>query len=250
MLGLLLDVLQPDPLDTQSSVSAQNQLNWTRNTKTTGVPLLVHCWFYHPVAAPKIQNAPSRTAFVSQDSGKHLSGLYALYTFSSAFSIGISPKEEKVGSMCLSQVSPEKGTPIFGELEIGVGQNLTTRNRTAGFSPWFHLPGFHLGYPFLTHSHIGTSSLPRKASRQLRALGSTGTPAARSARRRACPGWTSSSEGSRRSPRSLKGSPRTTGPPAPRSWRRGDPTWRAARSVEKNWNPLWGGILQEGQGCY
>ena len=25
---------------------------------------------------------------------------------------------------------------------------------TTGFSPWFHLPGFHFGYPFLTHSHV------------------------------------------------------------------------------------------------
>ena len=24
----------------------------------------------------------------------------------------------------------------------------------AGFSPWFHLPGFHFGYLFLTHSHL------------------------------------------------------------------------------------------------
>ena len=27
---------------------------------------------------------------------------------------------------------------------------------TAGFSPWFHLPGFHFGCPFLTHSHAGS----------------------------------------------------------------------------------------------
>ena len=26
-------------------------------------------------------------------------------------------------------------------LDMGVGQNEATRNRTAGFSPWFHLPG-------------------------------------------------------------------------------------------------------------
>ena len=25
----------------------------------------------------------------------------------------------------------------------------------AGFSPWFHLPGFHFEYPFLTHSQLG-----------------------------------------------------------------------------------------------
>ncbi|CAJ1362328.1 unnamed protein product [Effrenium voratum] len=27
---------------------------------------------------------------------------------------------------------------------------------TAGLSPWFHLPGFHFGYPFLTHRHFDT----------------------------------------------------------------------------------------------
>ena len=27
---------------------------------------------------------------------------------------------------------------------------------TAGFCPWFHLPGLHLGYLFLTHSHLNT----------------------------------------------------------------------------------------------
>ena len=37
---------------------------------------------------------------------------------------------------------------------MGVGQNKTTRNWTAGFCPWFQLPGFHFGYLFLTHSHI------------------------------------------------------------------------------------------------
>ena len=25
---------------------------------------------------------------------------------------------------------------------------------TTGFSSWFHLPGFHFGYPFLTHSQL------------------------------------------------------------------------------------------------
>ena len=25
---------------------------------------------------------------------------------------------------------------------------------TADFSLWFHLPGFHFGYAFLTHSHM------------------------------------------------------------------------------------------------
>ena len=36
---------------------------------------------------------------------------------------------------------------------------------TTGFSPWFHLPGFHFGYPFSTHSHLKCAacqdSIPR-----------------------------------------------------------------------------------------
>ena len=34
---------------------------------------------------------------------------------------------------------------------------------TAGFGPCFHLPGFHLGYRFLTHSHV-VHVLPSLAS--------------------------------------------------------------------------------------
>ena len=30
---------------------------------------------------------------------------------------------------------------------------------TAGFSPWFHLPGFHVGYPSLTHRQIASPSI-------------------------------------------------------------------------------------------
>ena len=30
---------------------------------------------------------------------------------------------------------------------------------TAGFSPWLHLPGFHFGYLFLTHSQVEFSLL-------------------------------------------------------------------------------------------
>ena len=30
---------------------------------------------------------------------------------------------------------------------------------TAVFSPWFHLPGFHVGHIFLTHSHVNVSVL-------------------------------------------------------------------------------------------
>ena len=33
---------------------------------------------------------------------------------------------------------------------------------TAGFSPCFHLPRFHLGYLFLTHSHLLASEMPHR----------------------------------------------------------------------------------------
>ena len=50
---------------------------------------------------------------------------------------------------------PHSRAPIFyGFLSKGMSQNETTRNRTAGFSPWFHSSGFHYGYPFLTHSRM------------------------------------------------------------------------------------------------
>ena len=42
----------------------------------------------------------------------------------------------------------EHGFPRYG-----YGSELN-HHRTAGFSPWFHLPGFQFGYLFLTHSHI------------------------------------------------------------------------------------------------
>ena len=42
-------------------------------------------------------------------------------------------------------------------LQMGVGQNETTRKWTAGFGPCFHLPGFHVGYLFLTHSSMSRS---------------------------------------------------------------------------------------------
>ena len=29
-----------------------------------------------------------------------------------------------------------------------------SHHQTTGFSPWFHLPRFHFGYPVLTHSHM------------------------------------------------------------------------------------------------
>lgn len=35
-----------------------------------------------------------------------------------------------------------------------VGQNDSTRKKTAGFSICVHLPGFHFGYVFLTRSHF------------------------------------------------------------------------------------------------
>ena len=43
-----------------------------------------------------------------------------------------------------------------------MGQNATTRNWTAGFSPFFHLPGVHLGHIFFTHSHVVSVSVKPK----------------------------------------------------------------------------------------
>ena len=34
---------------------------------------------------------------------------------------------------------------LFDGIRMGMGQTETTRIWTAGFSPWFHLPGFHFG---------------------------------------------------------------------------------------------------------
>ena len=42
--------------------------------------------------------------------------------------------------------------------QYGYGSKLT-HHGTAGFGPWFHLLGFHLGYLFLTHSHISSRGL-------------------------------------------------------------------------------------------
>ena len=50
-------------------------------------------------------------------------------------------------------------------VNMGMGQNKTTRNGTAGFSLWFHLPGFHLGCLFLTHSHTKPIMLSQDLSR-------------------------------------------------------------------------------------
>ena len=44
------------------------------------------------------------------------------------------------------QGPPRKDTPtITLNQEVGMGHNETTRNRTAGFSPCYHLPGFNFG---------------------------------------------------------------------------------------------------------
>ena len=51
-------------------------------------------------------------------------------------------------------IRPGHGSGKKRKDHLGMGQNQTTRNWTAGFSPWFHLPGFHLGYLLLTHSHF------------------------------------------------------------------------------------------------
>ena len=48
----------------------------------------------------------------------------------------------------------------------GCGSKLSHQG-TAGFSLWFHLPGFHFGYLFLTHSHtMLTHSVFQRYARQ------------------------------------------------------------------------------------
>ena len=46
------------------------------------------------------------------------------------------------------------------------GGSKLNHQETAGFSPCFHLPGFHFGYLFLTHSHVcvTTASIPATAT--------------------------------------------------------------------------------------
>ena len=54
------------------------------------------------------------------------------------------PPEESFG---------RRGTfPTEHRCHMGMGQKNNPR-KTAGFSPCVHLPGFHFGYLFLTHSH-------------------------------------------------------------------------------------------------
>ena len=45
------------------------------------------------------------------------------------------------------------GCPVQLGVLVGCGSKFS-HQRTAGFSPWFHLPGFHFGYLFLTHSQL------------------------------------------------------------------------------------------------
>ena len=57
-----------------------------------------------------------------------------------------------------SRLGPRSNDPLLGSLkneQMGMGQNESTRNWTACFSLWFHLPGFHFGYIILTHSQNG-----------------------------------------------------------------------------------------------
>ena len=62
--------------------------------------------------------------------------------------------------------APKMG-PSF---HLAVGQNLPTRNWTAGFSLCYHLPGFKFGYLFLTHGHLVS---PQPLKLHLRANGRT-----------------------------------------------------------------------------
>ena len=54
--------------------------------------------------------------------------------------------------MATKRKPPTEIGPKFEQRSNGCGSELSHQG-TAGFSPWFHLPGFHFGYPFWTHSH-------------------------------------------------------------------------------------------------
>ena len=64
------------------------------------------------------------------------------------------------GARRLLRVLYWEATTVVGkigvQLDMGMGQNVTTRKIALG-GPCFHLPGFHLGYLLLTHSHMGVS---------------------------------------------------------------------------------------------
>ena len=50
----------------------------------------------------------------------------------------------------------------YEQLPTGYGSK-SHHQGTAGFSPWFHLPGLHVGYHFLTHSRSSLGSREVKA---------------------------------------------------------------------------------------
>ena len=54
--------------------------------------------------------------------------------------------------------SPDSDSPRPAN---GYGSKLNHRG-IAGFSPCFHLPGFHFGYPFLPHSQISAPKQTRR----------------------------------------------------------------------------------------
>ena len=93
-----------------------------------------------------------------------------------------SKKASKPRSGCPSPASKDRLGPSAAwhttrsahpsPLTLGYGTKFSHQG-TAGFSPWFHLPGFHFGYPFLTHSHFnlkvkGLKTLITRMSRSRR----------------------------------------------------------------------------------
>ena len=65
------------------------------------------------------------------------------------------PPTVRIGSLDMGTSSwggAGRGSLVLG-IAYGCGSKLTRRGY-AGFGPCFHLPGFHCGTGFLSHSHI------------------------------------------------------------------------------------------------
>ena len=54
----------------------------------------------------------------------------------------------------------------YGASRFWVGARSRPRNWTAGFSSCVHLPGFHVGYLFLTHSQINGKEATAKVGNE------------------------------------------------------------------------------------
>ena len=84
---------------------------------------------------------------LKKESGKRAPGWRSI-------SLSLSLRLVKLEEFLLAVVALHEVALAVLRPRMGMGQNTTTRNRTAAFSLWFPLPGFHFGYAFLTHSQI------------------------------------------------------------------------------------------------